>query len=414
MSLAEAHTKTKQLIPELRFPEFVGEWNYTKLGTLGQFKGGGTPATVKEEYWSGEIPWISSSDINEGDIFNLNITRYLTDLAISESATKVIPENSVLFVSRVGVGKLAVNKTQICTSQDFANLTPENSDSYYLAYYFLARNKLLHRYSQGTSIKGFTTGDLKSVPINIPSLPEQQKIARFLSAVDENIQQLSRKKELLEQYKKGVMQQIFSQEIRFRDENGNDFPDWEEKRIGELTNVIAGGTPSTVKSEYWGGTIRWMNSGELNLKHVHEVENRITQNGLKNSSTKLIPLKCVLIGLAGQGKTRGTVAMNYVELCTNQSIAAIFPSEFTFIPEYLYQNLDFRYEEIRKLSTGEGGRGGLNLKIIKAIKVPLPSINEQKKIAEYINELELIIKTVSVLIKNNQEFKNGLLQKMFV
>ena len=97
--------------------------------------------------------------------------------------------------------------------------------------------------------------------------------------------------------------------------------EWEVKKIGQIAeNVTAGGTPSTTEKEYWGGTIRWMNSGELNYKIVNEVQGRITEKGLRNSSTKVIPPKSVLIGLAGQGKTRGTVAMNMIELCINQSI----------------------------------------------------------------------------------------------
>ncbi len=146
--------------------------------------------------------------------------------------------------------------------------------------------------------------------------------------------------------------------------------EWEAKKIGEISDkIIAGGTPSTLKKEYWQGDIRWMNSGELNLKRVYEVENRITKLGLNKSSTKLIPRRCILIGLAGQGKTRGTVAMNMVELCTNQSIASIYPKPEIFNEEFLYHNLDFRYEELRGLSTGDGGRGGLNLQIIKSINI---------------------------------------------
>ena len=234
MSTATTHIKTdKQLVPALRFNEFDGDWRDLKFGKLGELKGGGTPSTDNPDFWEGSIPWISSSDVNEGDITNLNITRYITNKAITESATKIIPKGSVLFVSRVGVGKLAVSKEDLCTSQDFANLIPSKDSSYFIGYYFIARNKLLHQYSQGTSIKGFTNVDLKSISINIPSLPEQQKIASFLSAVDEKIQQLSKKKALLEQYKKGVMQQLFSGQLRFKNENGNPYPDWEEKRLGE-------------------------------------------------------------------------------------------------------------------------------------------------------------------------------------
>ena len=115
--------------------------------------------------------------------------------------------------------------------------------------------------------------------------------------------------------------------------------DWEVKSLGDITRIQAGGTPSTLFEAYWNGNIRWMNSGELNLKRVYEVEGRITELGLNNSSTHLIPKGCVLIGLAGQGKTRGTAAINYVDLCTNQSIAAIFPSKF-HSSDFLYQYLD--------------------------------------------------------------------------
>lgn len=137
---------------------------------------------------------------------------------------------------------------------------------------------------------------------------------------------------------------------------------WEESTVGRISNtVIAGGTPSTSEKNFWGGDVRWMNSGELNYKKVYEVQGRITGEGLSNSSTKLIPPRCVLIGLAGQGKTRGTVAMNMVELCTNQSIAAIFPNDSAFNSDFLYHDLDKRYDELRRLSAGGEGRGGLNL-----------------------------------------------------
>ena len=106
---------------------------------------------------------------------------------------------------------------------------------------------------------------------------------------------------------------------------------WSKKTIGDFADVTSGGTPSTNISEYWNGKIRWMNSGELNDKKVYDVVGRITEEGLKKSKTKLIPKKCILIGLAGQGKTRGTIALNFVELCINQSIGAIYPND-SFIP----------------------------------------------------------------------------------
>ena len=187
--------------------------------------------------------------------------------------------------------------------------------------------------------------------------------------------------------------------------------DWEVKKISKFTQTTAGGTPSTQKNEYWNGDIKWMNSGELNLKKVFNVENKITELGLKNSSTKLIPVKCILIGLAGQGKTRGTVAMNMVELCTNQSIAAIYPND-SFISEFLYYNLDNRYAELRRLSTGDGGRGGLNLKLINSLKIPLPPLSEQKAIADCISTWDNAIEKQSQLIELLTQRKKALMQKL--
>jgi type I restriction enzyme S subunit len=188
--------------------------------------------------------------------------------------------------------------------------------------------------------------------------------------------------------------------------------EWELKKVGEMSIVCAGATPSTTKKEYWGGTVRWMNSGELNLKKVYEVENRITDLGLNKSSTKLIPKHSILIGLAGQGKTRGTVAMNMVELCTNQSIGSILPNE-SYFSEFMYHNLDNRYEELRALSTGDGGRGGLNLQIIKSLPVKLPTIPEQTKIASFHNAIDNKLQALKQKKKLLNQYKKGVMQKIF-
>ena len=202
-------------------------------------------------------------------------------------------------------------------------------------------------------------------------------------------------------------------ELRFAefDKDG----EWRLETVDNLSETVtAGGTPSTKKDEYWGGNIRWINSGELNLKIVREVEGRITDKGLKNSSTKIIPVNCVLIGLAGQGKTRGTVATNKVELCINQSIASIFPNDEVFDSSYLYHNLDNRYNELRELSAGGQGRGGLNLKIIKEINIPIPpEITEQQKIAATLTSLDELIAVENEKLEALQAHKKGLLQQLF-
>jgi len=190
--------------------------------------------------------------------------------------------------------------------------------------------------------------------------------------------------------------------------------EWSEMTVGGISNtVIAGGTPSTSEKKFWGGDIRWMNSGELNDKRVSEVQGRITREGLNNSSTKIIPPRCVLIGLAGQGKTRGTVAMNLVELCTNQSIAAIFPNDPVFDSDFLYHDLDRRYDELRRLSAGGEGRGGLNLQIIKSLPILLPSPAEQQKIAECLSSVDERIAAQARKLDALKTHKKGLMQQLF-
>jgi type I restriction enzyme S subunit len=198
--------------------------------------------------------------------------------------------------------------------------------------------------------------------------------------------------------------------LRFPEFSG----EWVEKKVGEISKtIIAGGTPSTLKEEYWNGDIRWMSSGELNFKKVYEVNGRITEIGLKKSSTKMIPIGCILIGLAGQGKTRGTVAMNMVELCTNQSIASIFPNDKIFHNNFLYHDLDRRYDELRKLSTGDGGRGGLNLQIIKSLTVNLPNLSEQQKIATFLTAIDTKIEQLTKKQTLLKQYKKGVMQKLF-
>lgn len=187
--------------------------------------------------------------------------------------------------------------------------------------------------------------------------------------------------------------------------------EWDSSKIRYLSKLTAGGTPSTKHAEYWGGPIPWMSSGELNLKRVYGVAGRITELGLKNSSTKLIPKHSVLVGLAGQGKTRGTAAINEISLCTNQSVAAIIPNEKLHYL-YVYYNLDNRYLELRRLSTGDGGRGGLNLDLLSNLIIPIPHLPEQKKIAEILSIWDEGIEQTRQLITAAKRRKKALMQKL--
>lgn len=243
-----------------------------------------------------------------------------------------------------------------------------------------------------------TEDDFFSTVLPVPPLPEQQKIAEILATCDKVIELKQKLIEEKRRQKKWLMQKLLMPQ-----------KNWKKATIGQIAKVTTGATPDTKHPEYWNGEIRWMNSGELNLKHVFEVEGRITDLGLRKSGTKLIPASCILIGLAGQGKTRGTVAINHVELCTNQSIAAIHPSEH-YISEYLYHYLDSKYLELRKISSGDGARGGLNLDIIAGFVVYFPDNTEQRRIASILTASDDEISLLEQELAAWQQKKKALMQ----
>jgi type I restriction enzyme, S subunit len=187
---------------------------------------------------------------------------------------------------------------------------------------------------------------------------------------------------------------------------------WDCVRAKEIASLGAGGTPLTTVRDYWGGEVPWMRSGDLSKKRVFEVAGRITEKGLRESAAFLVPKHSVLIGLAGQGKTRGTVAINETELATNQSVAALMPRPSVADYEFLFYNLEMRYQELRKLSTGDGGRGGLNLTLLGNLHFALPPIEEQRKIAEILHAWDRAIELVGKHIAAKQRLKKALMQRL--
>lgn len=202
-------------------------------------------------------------------------------------------------------------------------------------------------------------------------------------------------------------------ETKFKDTEIGRIPeDWETLYIHQITEISTGATPSTNIKEYWeNGTIRWMSSGELNNKIIYDVNGRITQKGYDNTGTHILPKNCVLIGLAGQGKTRGTAAYNKVELCTNQSIAAILPNS-KYESKYLYFYIDSLYDKLRLLSAGDGGRGGLNKQILQNLEIAMPPLSEQHSIASALTSIDNLISSLGKLIEKKKNIKQGAMQQL--
>ena len=279
------------------------------------------------------------------------------------------------------------------------------------------------KYNEATGVPSLTSKNILNITAPFPNLSEQQRIATALSNIDVLISELGKLIEKKQIIKQGAMQKLllgknrlkgYAKSSNYKQSAIGNIPiDWSACPIKNCTDVVTGATPSTTIPEYWkNGTIRWMSSGELNNKYIYDVQGRITNRGYDNSGTHMIPKYCVLIGLAGQGKTRGTAAYNLVELCTNQSIAAILPNNKLFDSLYLYYYMDSQYKQLRELSAGDGGRGGLNKKLLLNFVIPLPPIDEQTAIASVLSSMDKEISTLEVKRDKYVAIKAGMMQQL--
>jgi len=402
-----------KIIPKLSFPEFKdsGEWEEKKLGEIAKIQMGQSPDSKSYNLNYDGLPLIQGN----ADILN----RFSNPKQFTNQPTKICEIGDLILTVRAPVGSVSKSKHRACIGRGVCSIkNNSNSDLEFIYQFLLWYEPKWKTLAQGSTFSAISGKDIRNLKSVIPnSLSEQQKIAAFLSNLDELIEAHKQKLELLKKHKKGLLQNLFPQEgekvpkLRFTE--FKDSGEWEEKKIGTFAKVTAGGTPNSTNEKYWNGNIPWMNSGELNKKRIYNVSNYITELGLKESSTKIIPKNCILIGLAGQGKTRGTAAINYIELCTNQSIAAIHPNKKEFNSDFLYHLIDSMYNKLRSLSKGEGGRGGLNLEIIRSIDILLPNLEEQQKIALCLSSLDELITAQAEKIEQLEKHKKGLMQGLF-
>ena len=218
---------------------FTYPWEQRKLGELadGVF-GGGTPKTSIDTYWNGSIPWIQSSNLMDDKIENFINDKSITNLAIKESATKLIPANSIAIVTRVGVGKVALIREKFATSQDFLSFHCRHEHNpLFMSYQISRLMKVKSRLLQGTSIKGITKSEVLESEVLIPKgIEEENKIADFLSSCDNLITLHQRKLEHLKLKKKSLLQKLFPKEGEVYPEfRFPGFTDpWEQRKFGEL------------------------------------------------------------------------------------------------------------------------------------------------------------------------------------
>jgi type I restriction enzyme S subunit len=404
-------------VPKLRFPEFRGAWVTKTLGTQGYFTGGGTPSKENETYWTGEIPWISSSDLIEDSISQIRINRFITKQAVQDSATKLVPAKSILLISRVGVGKLAVSTFPLCTSQDFTNFTPTDADPLFLAYLLKSQKETLLSFNQGTSIKGFTKDNIASLRLGFPSPAEQQKIAECLSSVDELMAAQARKVDALKTHKKGLMQQLFPREgetqPRLRFPEFQNAGEWVVEELSKcLKKVIdyRGKAPPKAESGVPLITAKNVRFGWLDMTNDEYIEEdkyeEWMSRGIPHAGDILFTTEAPL-GNVALFPREGKYALG-------QRLLTLRAKPDRCIPAFLFHSLlgPTMQEDIDFHGTGSTAKG-IKSKVFVKLSFWHPGVQEQQRIATCLSSLDALITAETQKHEALKTHKKGLMQQLF-
>lgn len=403
MSIAVTYIETEQkLVPELRFKEFDGEWNKIQLNRICTFFSGGTPTSTCKDYYQGNIPFIGS-----GNIYDSNVAKFITEEALKSSSSKLVEVGDLLYAlygansGEVGISKMygAINQAILCIR------TKSERIEFIHCLLILNKERIVAKYLQGGQ-GNLSANIIKRLKYHFPSLPEQQKIASFLTAVDKKIQQLTKKKDLLAKYKKGAMQQLFSEKLRFKDENGNGYSDWDWVGGNELFDNISdknhnSDLPILAVTQDQGAIPRDL----INYKMI------VTEKSV--ASYKVVQIGDFVISLRTfQG---GIEFSDYHGICSPAYNILRPSSEEVDSGFYkLYLKTSYYIKQLQK--NLEGIRDGkmISYKYFSEIKLPFPSLSEQQKIARYLSSIDTKIESVQNQITQTQTFKKGLLQQLFV
>lgn len=269
------------------------------------------------------------------------------------------------------------------------------------------------KYNEASGVPSLSASTIEKIAIQVPCPEEQRKVEEFLSTLDAKISFTKRKLQELDKLKKGLMRKIFRQEVRFKAKDGGPFAKWQVLTVGDVAETCGGGTPSTTEEAYWGGDIQWLTPTEIDSKYVHESLRTITQEGLDNSSAKILPKGALILTTRA---TLGACCINDSDrkICTNQGFQSLLCND-KILSEYMYYVVTS--EQFQKdLQKNASGSTFLEIspKNLKKISVPVPCLAEQKRIAEFLSSLDEKIvferKRLSVLKRQKQAF----MQQMFV
>lgn len=406
-------------VPDLRFSEFKSPWSLLKLGSVTTKVGSGsTPRGGRDVYVNEGIPFIRSQNVNENRL-NTTEMAYISDEVHSSMRASYVEANDILLnITGASIGRSCVVPRNFNTGNVNQHVCiirlKDEHDSYFYQLFLssYAGQKSIQTNQAGGGREGLNFQGVRDIKLNAPDILEQQKIAEFLSAVDQKITQLSEKLELLREYKKGVMQQLFSQQIRFKDDHGNDYPEWIEKMLGDLAKFSKGKSISK-KDISKDGTTPCIRYGELYTTYQEVIDNPISATNLDPSELVLSLANDVIIPASGESNvdiaTAACVLQNGIALSGDLNIIR---GEFNGVFMAYYLN-SFKRFDIAKLAQGNSVVHLYNSQL-SSLKVLIPCIEEQKKVANFIREIDHKIEQANASLEQAKIFKKGLLQKMFV
>lgn len=393
------------------------EFKYYKINDIGEVVSGGTPSTSKNEYWYGDIGWITPKDLSSyDDIYISRGERNISSEGLNNSSAKLVPKNTVLMTSRAPIGYIAIANNELSTNQGFKSLICNEKICHYkYFYYWLKLNiKYIINNSNGSTFKEISGGTFKNLELSLPSLNEQKAMSSVLWTIDEKISVLKRINKNLDELCHSLFKYYFIDFIPFCDDDfidsdiGEIPKEWSITTVGNILDCKLGGTPSRSNESYWGGSIAWINSGKVNDFRIIEPSEYITEKGLKKSATKLLPAKTTVIAITGA--TLGQISLLEIDSCANQSVIGIIPN-INYPYEFVYPLISSILIDLLKHQT-EGAQQHINKNNVESFKIICPP-------AEIISEYKTIVSPIYSKISDNcfeieklQKLRDTLLPKL--
>ncbi|MCZ3316038.1 restriction endonuclease subunit S [Acinetobacter baumannii] len=410
--------------PKLRFKEFDGDWEVNTIQhfldnnfILDQMDGNhGELYPKSEEFSSAGVPYVSATDFSSGTV-NFSQCKRLPLERAALFKKGIAKNGDVLFAHNATVGPVAILETELdfvilSTTATYYRCDGNFLNNYYLKNYFES-DFFVQQYfgimSQSTRNQVPITTQRK-LSISIPIIKEQTKIASFLSAVDEKISQLTQKHELLSQYKQGMMQKLFSQQLRFKADDGSEFGEWEEVALSKVSDVRDGthDSPSYVKDGYPLITSKNLKNGKLDLTDINLISEDDYLNINKRSAVNIGDIIFGMIGTIGN-----PVLLNSDGFAIKN--VALIKEKDELLNIYLihYLNSSFFAKQVALLNAGNTQKF-LALGQIRSLSIHKPQLAEQTKIANFLSAIDQKIEVVAQQIEQAKTWKKGLLQQMFV